>query len=89
MGVLLGYLLADLGDDDSPRGKALQAAFAAAFHEYGDPATGDKLLRYFDDMTSAEQRAELLERVSTQRAALLSIAGDLASLADAIRGEDE
>jgi hypothetical protein len=34
-------------------------------------------------------RAELLERVSTQRAALLSIAGDLASLADAIRGEDE
>lgn len=90
MGAVFGYLFPDPGTEaSSPVADAYREAFTAALHAYMDPARGEEMVRYLDEMTAAERRASLLERLADQEAALATVLADIRSMRTAIRAEDE
>jgi transcriptional regulator with XRE-family HTH domain len=89
MGDVFAYLFPDPGEEDTPVASAYREAFRAALGRYLDPARGGELVRYLDEMTARERRAELLDRLAWQREALTALVDDLGDLAEAIRKEEE
>jgi transcriptional regulator with XRE-family HTH domain len=89
MGDVFAYLFPDPGEEETPLRDAYREAFRAALGRYLDPAGGSDYVRYLDEMTARERRAELLDRLAWQREALLAAAGDLGDLAKAIKKEEE
>lgn len=89
MGAVFAYLFPDPGTGDDPLTAAYREAFTAAVGEYMDPARGQDLLRYLDEMTTAQRRAELLDRLAWQAEALRSVLGDIDEMRDAISKEKD
>lgn len=90
MGDLFGLLLPESTGDSKAEPK-WQAAYAAAVSRYQDPDRGEELVSYLDEMTSAQQRAERLERIRWEREAMLAVVADLDQMAGAIQstGSDQ
>jgi transcriptional regulator with XRE-family HTH domain len=85
MGSVFGYLWPDAGQADTPVMNAYRETLTAAVRAYLDPARGEEIVRYLDEMTEREQADEMLGRLAEQRAALRSVLSDLDSLASAVR----
>lgn len=92
LGALFGYLFPDPGKpavDDSPVAIAYREAFTAAVHAYMDPARGEEMVAYLEEMTAAERRADLLARLTYQAEALRTVLEDVESIRAAVRAEDQ
>jgi hypothetical protein len=90
MGAVFGYLFPDPGTDaSSPVADAYREAFTPALHAYMDPARSEEMVRYLDEMTAAERRADLLDRLAYQEAALATVLADVRSMKAAVRTESE
>jgi len=74
---------------DAPVADEWRGYFAGAVSRYMDPGRGAEFITYLDEMTTAEQRAARLERISGQRQAILSLLSDLDQQASAIENAED
>jgi len=63
--------------DGTPAARAYVDRLRLAISVYASPLPGGELSRYFEDLTTEEQRAAALERVRQQLPALRSVVADL------------
>lgn len=81
---LVWLFLSDPSDDDSPAMSAYQSRYLDALARYLPPDIGEHLAAKRGDLTAAEFRSQLLERLQAQRAALAEVIGDIDQQVDAI-----
>lgn len=89
MSELVSLLISDPFGEDTEVADAYRQRYNAAVLGYLDAERGAELAAASGDLTSAESRAERLERIRWQREALAALVGDLDAIADAITDTGE
>jgi transcriptional regulator with XRE-family HTH domain len=76
--------LSDPSEDDTPVMRAYQTRYQTAINTYVGPEVAEELAARRGDLTAAEFRARLIERLQAQRAVLAEVIGDIDRQVDAI-----
>jgi transcriptional regulator with XRE-family HTH domain len=84
MNELAAAIVSAPDDGDGPVITAYRERYLAVLTTYGDPGRGEQLARYMEDLTTASERAERLQRLRWQREALAATVVDIDRLVDTI-----